>query len=95
MNKQELIRTLAHDGGVTQADAGRVLAALGETLVRTIAEEGGSLTLPGVGVFKAGERTARTGRNPATGESISIPASRTVTFKPDSGFRAALKAAKV
>jgi DNA-binding protein HU-beta len=52
--------------------------------------QGESLQIPGFGKFEVRERAARQGRNPATGESIEIKASKNAAFKPSSTLKAAL-----
>ncbi len=59
-----------------------VVAALSQTLV-----DGNSISLPGLGTFSIKERAARTGRNPATGESLEIPAKRSIHFKAASDLQ--------
>ncbi|ORU94245.1 MAG: DNA-binding protein HU [Cycloclasticus sp. symbiont of Bathymodiolus heckerae] len=80
MNKSELINAIAEESGLTKADAGRALDA---TLVSvTNALKGGdSIALIGFGTFSVKERSARTGRNPQTGEAIQIKASKIPSFK--------------
>ena len=52
--------------------------------------DGGEISLPGLGKLKVKETSARTGRNPRTGERIDIPASRKVVFTPGKEFKEAL-----
>lgn len=80
MNKSELISAIAEESGLTKADAGRALDA---TLVSiTAALKGGdSISLIGFGTFSVKARSARTGRNPQTGEAIQIKASNIPSFK--------------
>ncbi len=75
---------------VNKADVSAVLKALAVTL-REPLKQGDSINLPGIGTFKAVERAARTGRNPRTGEQISIPARRQVKFVPGKSLSEALK----
>ena len=73
-----------------KADVSAVLKALAVTL-RDILKEDDSINIPGIGTFKVVERAARTGRNPHTGEQISIPARRQVKFIPGKNLSEALK----
>ncbi|BBL34420.1 DNA-binding protein HU-beta [Nitrosomonas stercoris] len=79
MNKSELIEAIAHHADITKAQAGNALdgalSAIKEALSRN-----DSVTLVGFGTFKVGERAARTGRNPRTGEEIEIKAARVPKF---------------
>ena len=67
------------DRPVNKADVSATLKALAVTLYDTL-KQGDSIRLPGIGTFKVVERAARMGRNPRTGEQISIPARRQVKF---------------
>ncbi|QES88275.1 HU family DNA-binding protein [Rhizosphaericola mali] len=80
MNKSELIDLLASKAGTTKTDAGKVLDAFTETVTETLAG-GDSVTLIGFGTFSVSERSARNGRNPQTGETIKIKASKVAKFK--------------
>ncbi|MGQ9496546.1 MAG: HU family DNA-binding protein [Thermoanaerobaculaceae bacterium] len=85
MNKSELAIKLAKKVGLTQAKAAEVVDAIfspQKGIVAVELEAGRKVTIPGFGTFASRERSARTGRNPATGEEITIPARRYATFKP-------------
>jgi DNA-binding protein HU-beta len=89
MNKTELVQALASATDQSQAAAARTL----EALTRTITEElskGGEVVIPGFGSFKRGERAERSGRNPKTGETITIAAANTVKFVAGSALKAAV-----
>lgn len=80
MNTSDLVdRLAAADDKLTKAEAkaavDTVLAAVREALTK-----GEEVNLPGFGKFKVQDRPARTGRNPATGESIQIAASKKIAF---------------
>lgn len=79
MNKSDLITALAQATESTKADATRAVDAVIELTSQALAQ-GDSVTLPGLGIFKIAERAARKGKNPATGQSIDIPASKVVKF---------------
>ncbi len=80
MTKAELIGKMADDAGVTKIAAEKALngfiSAVSEAL-----SAGDKITLVGFGTFDVAERSQREGRNPRTGEVISIPASKVVRFK--------------
>jgi DNA-binding protein HU-beta len=79
MNKSEVLSAVADSSGCTKAEAEGVLDAFFAT-VTSEAKSGNALAWPGFGKFTLSERAARTGRNPQTGESIAISASRGVKF---------------
>jgi DNA-binding protein HU-beta len=82
----ELVSALAERTGITKAKAKEVLDAHAELLVSEL-KENGSVQLAGVGKLKLGERAERQGRNPATGETITIKASKTVKFAGGKRFK--------
>jgi len=89
MNKTELVQALAAATDTSQAAASRSLDAL----IRIVSEElarGGEVAIPGFGSFKPSERAERSGRNPQTGEAITIAASKSVKFAPASALKAAV-----
>jgi DNA-binding protein HU-beta len=81
MNRAELTAAMAAHADLTKADAGRALDAFCEAVTAALSR-GDDVALVGFGTFAVKAREARTGRNPATGAEIQIPASRTVGFKP-------------
>ncbi|MFJ1708529.1 HU family DNA-binding protein [Kitasatospora sp. NPDC088346] len=89
MNKQELIDLVAEDTEASKAMVNKVLDTLLVT-IRSAVAEGGEVQLPGFGSFAAGDRAARTGRNPRSGEAIEIAASRTVKFTAGKAFKDAV-----
>lgn len=76
----ELIAAVAKDAGVSQADAGKVLSAIVDNIQKSL-KAGSDVRISNLGVFDVAERAARTGRNPATGATITIAASKAVRFK--------------
>jgi DNA-binding protein HU-beta len=80
MNKSELIEAIAAQADVPKAQAGRVLDAMVAVVGDALAE-GKQVSMVGFGTFLVRERPARSGRNPRTGETINIAASRTPSFK--------------
>lgn len=97
MNKSELVDAIAERTGLTKADSERALSAVVE-IVQSTVKGGEKVTVPGFGTFSVSERKARTGRNPQTGATIKIAASKAPKFTAGSGFKAAVnskgKAAK-
>ncbi|MCF0253651.1 MAG: HU family DNA-binding protein [Duodenibacillus sp.] len=81
MTKNQLIELIAMHADISKSKASLALDSF-VTGVQMTLQKGESLTLPGFGTFCVVERAARTGRNPATGEPVEIPASRTPKFKP-------------
>lgn len=75
----ELVNALAETTGISKAKAKEVLDAHAELLINEL-KENGSVQLAGIGKLKLGERAERQGRNPSTGEAITIKASKTVKF---------------
>lgn len=89
MNKSELIDAVANNADLTKAKAGdAVEAALGA--ISNALTSGDSVALVGFGTFSVRERGARTGRNPRTGESIQIAASRVPAFKAGKALKDAV-----
>jgi DNA-binding protein HU-beta len=93
MTKKELIDAIASKTGSGKADAERALGVLSEVISDTL-RKGDSLSLPGFGSFEIRERAARTGRNPKTGEEITIAASKVPAFKPGAALKAAVNGGK-
>ena len=80
MNKSELISAIAEASGLTKADAGRALDATISSVTNAL-KGGDSVSLIGFGTFAVKERSARSGRNPQTGATIQIKASKIPSFK--------------
>lgn len=80
MNKKELIDAIVSTTELSKADAGRALDAITDVITNTL-KQGGSVQLIGFGSFVVRDRAARTGRNPQTGSTIKIAASKVAAFK--------------
>ncbi len=80
MNKSELVSAIAAKSGLTKVDAAHALDATTSTIVNTLSG-GNSVIITGFGSFVVRDRAARTGRNPQTGATIKISASRVPAFK--------------
>ncbi|MBJ7441235.1 MAG: HU family DNA-binding protein [Sphingopyxis sp.] len=81
MNNSELAEALTADHGLTKADARKLVDALFGAIADAAAK-GDEISLNGFGKFKVKDTAAREGRNPATGETIAIKASKKLTFAP-------------
>jgi integration host factor beta subunit len=81
MTKTELIDRLASKLAMSKADAENTLNLILDDIVAAL-KTGDRVNISGFGTFSVSERQARTGRNPKTGESIQIAASRSARFKP-------------
>jgi len=81
MTKADLVANIASEANLTKADAERALNAFLDNVTKAL-KGSGKLTLTGFGTFSVVSRKARTGRNPQTGATINIAASKTVRFKP-------------
>ncbi|AIF65278.1 MULTISPECIES: HU family DNA-binding protein [Bacillaceae] len=90
MNKAELVEAVAQQAELSKKDASKAVDALLETISETLAKEE-KVQLVGFGTFEVRERAARTGRNPQTGEEITIPASKAPAFKAGKDFKEAVK----
>jgi len=86
MKKDELVAFVSDRADITKKSAGEAVNAVVEGIASAL-ENGDSISLPGFGSFKVVERSAREGRNPATGEKIQIAASKAVKFAPGSGLK--------
>ena len=80
MNKSELVDAIASHAGLSKADAGKALEATISAITGSL-KQGQSVTIVGFGTFMVRESKARMGRNPRTGESIQINASKRPSFK--------------
>ena len=80
MNKTELIPAMSENANMTKVDAEKALKAFIDTVTEEL-KNGGKVQLVGFGTFEVAERAERQGRNPKTGEVITIPASKSPKFK--------------
>ena len=80
MTQSQMVRELAESVGVTAKQAKQFVISLADMAVRET-KKNGMFVIPGVGRLVRQERKARVGRNPATGESIKIPAKKVVKFR--------------
>lgn len=92
MNQAELIAKVAEAAQVTKANAEEVVKALGEVAAGALVA-GDDVTIPGVGKLSVTMRAAREGRNPKTGEALTIAAKRAPKFGASKMLKDALNAA--
>ena len=89
MNKSELIENIANSADISKASAAKAVDAAVETITNAL-KGGDTVSLVGFGTFATGERAARTGRNPRTGETIQIKAAKTPKFKAGKALKDAV-----
>ena len=80
MNKADLVAAMAEKAGVSKKDAEASLKAFTDVVAEEL-KKGEKIQLVGFGTFEVSERAAREGRNPQTGETMEIKASKTPKFK--------------
>ena len=89
MNKSELLAAMAAKSGLSQADAGKALTVFCDVVGETLGQ-GGEVQITGFGSFGVSERAARTGRNPQTGATLQIAASKAPKFKAGKALKEAV-----
>lgn len=89
MNKTELIAAMAEKAEISKKDAEKVLVAF-TNIVADVLVDGGKVAITGFGNFEVVERAERQGRNPATGEAITIAASKSPKFKAGKALKDAV-----
>ena len=90
MNKDQLVKAIASETDVSQAVVTKVLNALTETVMETVAS-GDKVTLVGFGSFEPRDRKERQGKNPQTGEPLTIPATTVPAFSAGKIFKDKVK----
>ena len=86
MNKTELIAAVAEKAEISKKDAEKAVKAFTDAVAEELAK-GGKVQLVGFGNYEVSERPAREGRNPRTGETMTIAASKTPKFKPGKALK--------
>jgi DNA-binding protein HU-beta len=94
MTKQQFIDSVTTATGQSKADIERTLEAILETAAQAFAS-GERIEFRGFGIFSTKDTKARTGRNPRTGEAVTIAASRKVSFRPSKELKERLTAPAV
>jgi len=89
MNRGEFVAAISEHSGLTKADSDRALEAVFKVVKKTL-KSGDSISLVGFGTFVVRKRAARTGRNPRTGDTIKIKASKVPAFKAGKALKDAL-----
>jgi DNA-binding protein HU-beta len=89
MNKTDLIGGMADNADISKADAGRALEALIKVVKKTL-KSGDTVAIVGFGTFSVRKRAARTGRNPQTGATLKIKASKNPAFKAGKALKDAV-----
>lgn len=90
MNRTELVKAIAESSGVDSADVDAVLKSF-QSVVSDGVAQGDKISIQGFLTFEQVDRAAREGRNPATGETLSIPASKAVKVTAGSALKNAAK----
>ena len=89
MNRAELVAKIAEKSELTKKDAEKALTAFISSVTEAL-QDGDKVQLIGFGTFEARKREARTGRDPRTGNPISIPASNAAAFKAGKALKDAI-----
>ncbi|ENX7444230.1 HU family DNA-binding protein [Neisseria gonorrhoeae] len=89
MNKSELIESIAQEADISKAAAQKALDATTNAVTNAL-KQGDTVTLVGFGTFYVGERAERQGRNPKTGEPLTIAAAKTLKFRAGKALKDAL-----
>jgi len=89
MNKAQMIDAVAAAADLSKAEAGRAVDGVFDVIAAQL-RGGDAVTVVGFGTFSVRERAARTGRNPQTGASIMIKASKAPAFKPGKALKDAV-----
>ncbi len=92
MTKDEMVEGVLRNCGISKANVERFYDGLAILLSKELARNG-EAPLPGLGVLRVVKLKARTARNPRTGEAVSVPAKKTVRFRPYKDLREALNPA--
>ncbi len=93
MNKAELIDAVASRGDVSKREVTEIVDAFVEEIKKAVVR-GDKVAISGFGIFEAQARKARLGRNPRTGETVKIKATKLPKFRPGAEFKAVVSGAK-
>jgi len=93
VNKTELVDAIAKDSGLSRADSARAIDSLINTIQKTL-KKGDDVAITGFGKFSVVKRGARTGRNPATGATLKIKASKAPKFTTGATLKATVSGKK-
>ena len=89
MNKNDLVADVARATDLSRADAAKAVESVFDSITKALSQ-GNEVRLVGFGTFTVAKRAAATGRNPRTGESIQIPASKQPKFKAGKALKDAV-----
>lgn len=89
MNKSEFVDAVAESADIPKSTAGKAVDAMVDVISKSL-RQGQQVSLVGFGTFLTRDREARQGRNPRTGETIQIKASRVPSFKAGKGLKDAV-----
>jgi DNA-binding protein HU-beta len=89
MNKGELVSLVADNAGLTKVDAANAIEAVIKVVKKAL-KSGDSIAIVGFGTFTVRKRAARSGRNPRTGATIKIKASKVPAFKAGKALKDAV-----
>jgi DNA-binding protein HU-beta len=89
VNKSELVKSLAEKAGITQKDAAKALEAITDTIQQALAK-GEKVQIIGFGSFEVRDRKERKVISPATGQEITVPATKVPAFKPGKSLKEAV-----
>lgn len=90
MNKTELVAAVAAKAEISKKDADKAVAAVIDAVTDAL-KSGDKIQLIGFGTFEVRERAAKEARNPRTGETIKVPATKVPAFKAGAALKAAVK----
>ena len=93
LNKGDLIDSLANSTGESKKTVTTVIEAYVNEVQKQV-KKGEKVTVPGFGTFERRNRSARTARNPRTGEEIQVKAAKVPAFKPGAGFKSYVSGTK-
>ena len=86
MTTADLVNAMAEKAGMSKADTEKAIKAFTDVITEAL-KAGEKIALVGFGTFSVGERAARVGQNPQTGEKMDIPAAKVPKFKPGKALK--------
>jgi DNA-binding protein HU-beta len=90
MNKQALVELIHSKVGGTKVQAEEIVESMIEEIIKTL-KKGGEVSIAGLGIFSVKPRAARTARNPKTGETVKVAATRVPKFRAAKALKDAVK----
>lgn len=90
MKKQDFIKAVAADAGLSQDAVSKALTSMIEVITSEL-NNGGEVNITGFGAFKVSHRAARNGVNPQTGKAIQIPAMKSPVFRAGKTFKESIR----